>query len=58
MESIAVALIGGVVTLVDALASNSCSWAVMEFRIDELARRVEKRNRLIGAPTSSSGAWP
>lgn len=46
MESIAVALIG-VVTQVGAVASNSRSRAVMELKIDELARRVEKRNCLI-----------
>ena len=47
MESIAVALIGGVVTLVGVIASNSRSRAVVELKIDELIRRVEKRNRLI-----------
>lgn len=47
VESIAAALIGGVVTLVGAIASNSRSRAVMELKIDELTRRVEKRNRLI-----------
>lgn len=47
MESIAVALIGGVVTLVGVIASNSHSRAVMELKIDELIRRVEKRNCLI-----------
>ena len=46
MESIAVALIG-VVTLVGVIASNSRSRAVMEFKIDELTRRVEKHNCLI-----------
>lgn len=47
VESIAVALIGGVVTLVGVIASNSRSRAVMELKIDELTRRVEKRNCLI-----------
>lgn len=47
VESIAVALIGGVVTLVGVIASNSRSRAVMELRIDELTRRVEKHNCLI-----------
>lgn len=47
VESIAAALIGGVVTLVGAIASNSRSHAVMELKIDELIRRVEKRNCLI-----------
>lgn len=46
MESIAVALIG-VVTLVGVIASNSRSRAVMELKIDELTRRVEKHSCLI-----------
>ena len=46
VESIAVALIG-VVTLVGVIAPNSRSRAVMEFKIDELTRRVEKHNCLI-----------
>lgn len=47
MESIAVAFIGGVVTLVGVIVSNSRSRAVMELKIDELIRRVEKHNYLI-----------
>lgn len=47
MESIAVALIGDFVTLVGVLASNSRSRVVMEFKIDELSRRVEKHNCLV-----------
>lgn len=47
MESIAVALISGVVTLVGAIVSNSRSRAMMEPKIDELTRRVEKRNCII-----------
>mgnify|MGYP007047905657 CR=1 FL=1 len=47
LESIAVALIGGVVTLVGVLASNSRSRAVMELKIDLLSKRVEKHNTLI-----------
>lgn len=47
MESIAVALIGGAVTLIGVMASNSRSRAVMEVKIDELAKRVEKHNNLI-----------
>ena len=47
MESIAVALIGGVVTLVGVIVSNSRSRAVMELKIDELTRRVEKHDCLI-----------
>lgn len=47
MESIAVAPIGSVVTLVGVIVSNSRSRAVMELKIDELTRRVEKHNCLI-----------
>lgn len=47
VESIAVALIGGIVTLVGAIVSNSRSRAVMELKIDELTWRVEKHNCLI-----------
>lgn len=47
MESIVVALIGGVVMLVGVVASNSRSRAVMEQKIDELTRRVEKHNCLV-----------
>lgn len=47
MESIAVALIRGAVTLIGVMASNSRSRAVMEVKIDELAKRVEKHNNLI-----------
>lgn len=47
MESIAVALIGSVVTLVGVIVSNSRSRAVMELKIDELTQRVEKHNCLI-----------
>lgn len=47
MESIAVALIGGIVTLVGVVLSNSRSRAVMEVKIDELSRRVEKHNSLV-----------
>lgn len=47
MESIVVTLIGGVVTLVGVVLSNSRSRAVMEVKIDELSRRVEKHNSLV-----------
>ena len=47
MESIAVALIAGVVTLVGVVASNSRSRAVTEQKIDELTWRVEKHNCLV-----------
>nr|DAF83776.1 MAG TPA: hypothetical protein [Caudoviricetes sp.] len=47
MESIVVALIGGAVTLAGVVLSNSRSRAVMEAKIDELSRRVEKHNCLV-----------
>jgi outer membrane murein-binding lipoprotein Lpp len=47
MESVVVALIGGAVTLAGVVASNSRSRAVMEQKIDELSRRVEKHNTLV-----------
>ena len=47
MESIVVALIGGAVTLVGVVASNSRSRAVLEAKVDELSRRVEKHNCLV-----------
>ena len=47
MESVIVACITGVVTLVGVLLSNSKSRAVMEYKIDELSARVEKHNTMI-----------
>ena len=47
VESIVVALIGGAVTLFGVCLSNSRSRAVMEVKIDELTRRVEKHNSLV-----------
>ncbi len=47
MESIVVALIGGAVTLAGMVLSNSRSRAVMEVKIDERSRRVEKHNCLV-----------
>ena len=47
MESVIVACITGVVTLVGVLLSNSKSRAVMECKIDELSARVEKHNNMI-----------
>lgn len=41
------ALISGGVTLAGVVASNSKSRAVMEQKIDELTRRVEKHNCLV-----------
>lgn len=48
METIVVALISGGVALAGVIASNSKSRAVMEQKIDELTRRVEKHNCLVG----------
>ncbi|MBP3885823.1 MAG: hypothetical protein J6D54_12930 [Olsenella sp.] len=47
MESIVVAIITGVVTLVGVIMSNSKSRAVMECKIDALAEKVAKHNQLI-----------
>lgn len=47
MDSIVVALIGGAVTLTGVVASNSRSRAVLEEKVDELSRRVEKHNCLV-----------
>ena len=47
VESIVVALIGGAVTLAGVIASNSRSRAVLEQKVDELSRRVEKHNCLV-----------
>ena len=46
MESIIVACITGVVTLIGAILSNSKSRAVMEVRLDALTEKVEKRNQV------------
>ena len=47
LESVIVAIISGGVTLAGVIASNSKSRAVMEQKIDELTRRVEKHNCLV-----------
>lgn len=47
MESVIAALVTGVLTLIGVLVSNSRSRAVMEVKIDNLTRQVEKHNRLI-----------
>ena len=47
MESIVVAIITGVVTLVGVIMSNSKSRAVAECKIDALAEKVAKHNLLI-----------
>ena len=47
MESVIVACITGVVTLVGVILSNSKSRAVMEVKLDALTEKVEKHNQLI-----------
>ena len=47
MESIIVACITGVVTLVGVILSNSKSRAVMEVKIDQLTAKVEKHNQVL-----------
>jgi Tfp pilus assembly protein PilE len=47
LESIVVAIITGIVTLVGVIMSNSKSRAVMEVKIDALTQKVEKHNQLI-----------
>ncbi len=47
MESIIVACITGVVTLVGVVVSNSKSRAVMEVKLDTLTEKVEKHNRVL-----------
>lgn len=44
-ESIIVAIITGVLTLIGVLISNSESQAVMEERVDELTREVREHNK-------------
>ena len=46
-ESVIAALVTGVLTLIGVIVSNSRSRAVMEVKIDNLARQVEKHNCLI-----------
>ena len=47
MESVITAVVTGVLTLVGVLVSNSRSQAVIEVKLDELARKVEKHNGMI-----------
>lgn len=47
MESIIVACIAGVVTLIGAILSSSKSRAVMEVKLDALTEKVEKHNRVL-----------
>ena len=47
MESIVVACITGVVTLLGVVLSNSKSRTVMELKLDALSEKVEKHNRVL-----------
>lgn len=47
MESIIVACITGVVTLVGVILSNSKSRAVMEVKLDALTAKAEKHNQVL-----------
>lgn len=47
MESIIVACITGVVTLIGVILSNSKSRAVMEVKLDALTKKVEKHNQAL-----------
>ena len=47
MESIIVACITGVVTLIGVILSNSKNRAVMEVKLDALTAKVEKHNQPI-----------
>lgn len=47
MESIIVACITGVVTLIGVILSNSKSRAVMEVKLDALTKKVEKNNQVL-----------
>lgn len=47
MESIIVACITSVVTLIGVILSNSKSRAVMEVKLDALTKKVEKHNQVL-----------
>lgn len=47
MESIIVACITGVVTLIGVILSNSKSRAVMEVKLDALTEKAEKHNQVL-----------
>jgi hypothetical protein len=47
LESIVIAIITDIVTLVGVVMSNSKSRAVKEVKIDALTQKVEKHNQLI-----------
>lgn len=45
VESVVVAIITGVLTLIGVIISNNKSQAVMEERVDELTREVREHNK-------------
>ena len=47
MESVAAAVVTGILTLLGVLASNSRSRAVMEYKLDQLASKVEAHNKVV-----------
>lgn len=47
MVSILVTLLGGAETLAGAVLSNSRAYAVIEMKIDELTKSVERHNCLV-----------
>lgn len=47
MESIIVACITGVVTLIGVILSNSKSRTVMDVKLDALTEKVEKHNQVL-----------
>lgn len=47
MESIIAAAITGILTLVGVIVANSRSQAVLEVKIDELSKRVDKHNEVL-----------
>ncbi len=57
MESIIVACITGVVTLVGVILSNSKSRAVMEVKRTPSRQRSRSTTRSWSAPTGSSRTW-
>ena len=47
MESVLAAAVTGILTLIGVLISNSRSRAVMEVKLNALATKVEKHNRVL-----------
>jgi Tfp pilus assembly protein PilE len=47
MESIIAAAITGILTLVGVIVANSRNQAVLEVKIDELSKRVDKHNEVL-----------